>query len=354
MTDSPADILPLAADFPAATREQWLGSACSRARHSAGRRRKPATGPIRRSRGGAKAAPWWHECRAGAGSSASTIRSGRRQCRARHDATTAPAVAGLDRRDRGHGYGLAAGETVIARALDGLPLDAAGVALELEGPQAEEAASSVAALLSRRGVPAATANIRFGFDPLGAAANSGALTPWSETAPRLGRRIAELASAGFKGPFCVADGRAIHNAGGSETQELGFVLAVAVAYLRALEGCIGLADARVMIYFRLAADADQLLSIAKFRALRRLWGRVEDACGLAPAPAFVCAETAWRMMTKHGPYVNMRSPSRCCGGGRRADAITVLLFTRRGLPDCFGAGPPATAARSAGGITSSG
>jgi methylmalonyl-CoA mutase len=237
-----------------------------------------------------------------------------------------------------HGYGLAAGEGVIARALDGLPLDAAGVALELEGPQAEEAASSIAALLSRRGVPAATANIRFGFDPLGAAANSGALTPWGETAPRLGRRIAELASAGFKGPFCVADGRAIHNAGGSETQELGFVLAVAVAYLRALEGCIRLADARKMIYFRLAADADQLLSIAKFRALRRLWGRVEDACGLAPAPAFVCAETAWRMMTKHGPYVNMlRSTiavfAAAVGG---ADAITVLPFTlARGLPDRF-------------------
>ena len=61
-----------------------------------------------------------------------------------------------------------------------------------------------------------------------------------------------------------------------------------VAYLRALEaGGISLDAARRMIYFRLAADADQFLTIAKFRALRKLWARVEQACGLAPMPAFV-------------------------------------------------------------------
>ena len=40
---------------------------------------------------------------------------------------------------------------------------------------------------------------------------------------------------GFKGPFAVADGRVIHDAGGSEVQELAFVLAAGVAYLRAME-----------------------------------------------------------------------------------------------------------------------
>ena len=47
--------------------------------------------------------------------------------------------------------------------------------------------------------------------------------------------IQDLAGRGFKGPFALADGRVIHDAGGSEAQELAFVLAVAVAYLRALE-----------------------------------------------------------------------------------------------------------------------
>ena len=40
---------------------------------------------------------------------------------------------------------------------------------------------------------------------------------------------------GFRGPFAVADGRVIHNAGGSEAQELAFALGSAVTYLRALE-----------------------------------------------------------------------------------------------------------------------
>ncbi len=43
---------------------------------------------------------------------------------------------------------------------------------------------------------------------------------------------------------------------------------------------IALDAARDMIYFRLSADADQFLTIAKFRALRMLWARVEQACGL--------------------------------------------------------------------------
>ena len=38
-----------------------------------------------------------------------------------------------------------------------------------------------------------------------------------------------------------------------------------------------------MIDFRLAADADEFLTLAKFRALRRLWAAIERACGLDAA-----------------------------------------------------------------------
>ncbi len=68
---------------------------------------------------------------------------------------------------------------------------------------------------------------------------------------------------------------------------------------------IALDDAQGMIYARLAADADQFLTMAKFRALRLLWARVEQACGLAPKPLFIAADTAWRMLTQRDPYVNM-------------------------------------------------
>ena len=131
----------------------------------------------------------------------------------------------------------------------------------------------------------------------------------------------------------------IHAAGGSEAQELAFALASAVAYLRALEqGGIALDEARRFIYFRLAADQDQFLTIAKFRALRKLWARIEEACGLDPRPAFVAAETAWRMMTKRDPHGNIvRGTIAALGaavGG--ADAVTVLPFSAAlGLPDAF-------------------
>jgi methylmalonyl-CoA mutase len=356
MTDAPADILPLAADFPPATREQWLDLVARLLKDAPFDRRLLAktydgltiqplydgTPQGRASVGRMPGALWQILQRVDHPDPAAA------NAEARHDRDNG--ATGLSLVLAGsigaYGYGAAAGEAAIARALDGIPLDAAGMAVELDtGPWDEDAGRHIVALASRRGVPAGAANVRFGFDPLGAMATSGmvtsATTPtgWSETATRLGRRIAELAGAGFKGPFAVADGRAIHNAGGSETQELGFVLAVATAYLRALEGCgIALDAARKMIFFRLSADTDQFLTIAKFRALRRLWARVEEACGLAAAPAFVGAETAWRTLTRHDPYVNMLRATIAVfsAGVGGADAITVLPFTLAcGLPDRF-------------------
>jgi methylmalonyl-CoA mutase len=180
--------------------------------------------------------------------------------------------------------------------------------------------------------------MRASLNPLGHLAATGE-GDWKKIASAFAAQIGELAAQGFRGPFAVADGRVIHNAGGSEAQELAFALASAVAYLRALEtGGIALDAARRMIYFRLAADADQFLTIAKFRSVRKLWARVEQACGLGAAPTHVAAETAWRMMTRRDPYVNiLRSTIAVFAAGLGgADAITVLPFTSAiGLPDRF-------------------
>ena len=195
------------------------------------------------------------------------------------------------------------------------------------------------AAVAARGTAPAAVDIRFGFDPIGIIATGGHAPSWSADHGRVARQIRALADQGYRGPFAVADGRAIHNAGGSEAQELAFVIATALAYLRALEESgAPLAEARRMIYFRLAADADQFLTTAKFRALRALWARVEAACGLAPRPAFVAAQTAWRMMTKRDPFVNMLRATMAvvAAGLGGADAITVLPHTAAiGLPDRF-------------------
>jgi methylmalonyl-CoA mutase len=239
-----------------------------------------------------------------------------------------------------HGYGLEPTAEAVARVLEGVFLDA-GIAIELQvGPQSRMAAIHVAEYVKGRGIAPAACNIRFGLDPIGACAVWGSSPyAWAAIVPAVTGAIKGLVGMGFKGPFAVADGRVIHDAGGSEAQELAFVLATGVAYLRGLEGAgVALEDARGMIYARLAADADQFLTMAKFRALRLLWSRVEQASGLTPKPIFIAAETAWRMLTQRDSDVNMlRSTMATFSAGLAgANAVAVLPHTLAlGLPDPF-------------------
>lgn len=239
-----------------------------------------------------------------------------------------------------NGYGLDSSVETLERVFDGIYLDA-GIAIDFNvAAQTRNSAKNFAAVVKKRGLSPAAIDMRASINPLGHLAATGSeVIPWEKLAPNFAGLVAELAGEGFRGPFAVADGRVIHNAGGSEAQELGFALASAVTYLRALEARgMALDAARRMIYFRLATDADQFLSIAKFRAIRKLWARVEEACGLVPAPVCVMAETAWRMMTRRDPAVNMlrATVAVVAAGLGGADAITVLPFTSAlGLPDRF-------------------
>jgi methylmalonyl-CoA mutase len=239
-----------------------------------------------------------------------------------------------------HGFGLESSAEAIEKVLDGILMDA-GISIELQiGPQSRMAAIHLAEHVKRKGVVPAACDIRFGLDPIGACAVWGSSPyAWPEIVPAVTGAIKGLVAMGFKGPFAAADGRLIHDAGSSEVQELAFVLATAVAYLRAIEGAgVALEDAQNMIYARLAADADQFLTLAKFRALRLLWARIEQACGLAPKPLFISAETAWRMLTRRDPYVNMLRATMATfsAGLAGANAITVLPHTfALGLPDAF-------------------
>jgi methylmalonyl-CoA mutase len=240
---------------------------------------------------------------------------------------------------RGFGIADAAKET-LARILDGVFFDA-GIAIALNPVLGREnAGMNLAGLVETRGFDPAKVDIRFNYQPLTTMAVRGAArSPWSELAPAFAKMIRELSGRGFKGPFALADGRLVHDAGGSEAQELAFALAVAVAYLRALEaGGVALDIARSAISFRLAADADQFLTMAKFRAMRLLWARIEESCGLTPRPGFIAAETAWRMLTQRDPYVNMLRATMATfsAGLAGADSITVLPHTLAlGLPDAF-------------------
>jgi methylmalonyl-CoA mutase len=348
MTEGP-DQLSLAAEFPAATHEQW---------------RKLVDGVLKgagferlhsRTADGLTIEPLYARA-AGAMPIAGRTPGTRWQVMQRidhpdPDASNAEVLHELDNGATGlalipagaigaNGYGLAPNAHAIERVLAGVHLDA-GIAISLEfSPHAPELPLALAELVKRQGLEPTSVDIRFGVDPLGAFARHGRMAaPWHELAPRTGAIVADLSRRGFKGPFGTADGRVIHDAGGTEAQELAFVLASAIAHLRAFEaGGIALDAARRMVGFRLTADTDLFLTVAKFRALRRLWSRVEESCGLTPAPVFVDAETAWRSMTRDDAYVNVLRATIAVfsAGVGGADAITVRPFTAaRGLPDRF-------------------
>jgi methylmalonyl-CoA mutase len=225
--------------------------------------------------------------------------------------------------------------------LSGVMLDMISLRLETAPFAGRPVATLVTALAERRKLDPAALDIDFGLDPIGDMARTGrALLPWPELSQRAGATAKDLAGKGFaKARFLRIDGRAVHEAGGSEAQELAFALATGVAYLRLMEASgFALDNARRRLTFLMAADADEFLTIAKLRSLRKLWARVEQACGLTPQPATVAAETAWRMMTTRDVYVNMLRATIAvtAAGLGGADAVGVLPFTNAlGLPDAF-------------------
>jgi methylmalonyl-CoA mutase len=270
------------------------------------------------------------------------------------DATTASAQALADLEGGADGLVLSVMTAHAARGhgldldtLDDLDAALAGVRLDIidlrvdPSPAGRVMAAMLAALVERRRLDPAALRLAFGVDPIGLFAGSGVLArPWETVAGRFRDLVGVMIGKGFRGPFATADGRIWHDAGATEAQELAYVLATAVAYLRALEqNGLPLETAREAVDATLVADTDQFMSIAKFRAFRRLWAEIEAGCGLSPAaPVALHAETSWRGLTRHDASVNLlRHASAVFAAGiGGADSITVTPHSAaQGLPDAF-------------------
>ena len=231
-------------------------------------------------------------------------------------------------------------EEMIAIAFDKVRFDFSIPIIIEQSPLAPRATESILRFIDRHHVEPSLTRVSFGYDPIGLQALHGFLEqPWASASKQFAENVKHVAAKGFKIGVAVADARVIHSAGGTESQELAFALATALAYLRALaDNGMNIDEARSLIAFRFAVDADEFLSIAKFRAIRRLWARVEEICGLQPKPALISAETSWRMMSRLDPWNNilrgtLATFSAAIGG---ADTITVLPFTQAlGAPDAF-------------------
>ncbi|MCP2165451.1 methylmalonyl-CoA mutase family protein [Goodfellowiella coeruleoviolacea] len=226
--------------------------------------------------------------------------------------------------------------TELATALDGVHLDLAPVVLDA-GAEFAEAAAELLRLHTDQAVPASQVSGNLGADPLGLLARTGA-------APDLAQAAALVVRCAPRYPrlrTLVVDALPYHDAGGSDTQELGCSIAAGLAYLRALTTAgLPVDVACGQLEFRYAASTDQFLTIAKLRAARRLWARVTEVCGAGePARAQTQhAVTSAAMMTRRDPWVNMLRTTIACfaAGVGGAEAITVLPFDSAiGVSDDF-------------------
>lgn len=220
--------------------------------------------------------------------------------------------------------------TVIApaeldRLLEGVYLELAPVILDAGSEFGPAADAMVNLVAGADDATRAQMSIDLGADPL-TAAFGGRPAAAIEDVLRLAAAL-----AGHPGVRTVTvDGPAFHNRGANASWELAAVVAAATDYLRLFaEAGIDVGKALGQISFRLVADDDQFMTIAKFRAARQLWGRVAETLGYPDSGAAVVhAVTSRPMMTQRDPWVNMlRTTVAAFGAGvGGADTVQVLPF----------------------------
>ena len=236
--------------------------------------------------------------------------------------------------------GLSYSTAALDTALRGVNLKGVAIALDAR-ENTLDAAGSLLELWRAAGLNENERRGTFDYDPFGVLAKTGTLYYPAGRSCEIAAKLAVDCRSMSHVTALLADGRPYHEAGASEAQELGAMLATLVAYLRACEAA-GLRPRMALgkIALALAADADLFLTIAKLRAARRIVARVAEASGAGSTAASIhlSASTSERMMARRDPWVNLLRTTVACAGAAfgGAEAITVLPFTwALGKPDAF-------------------
>lgn len=234
----------------------------------------------------------------------------------------------------------------LARVLEPVFVDLAPVVVDSPDDPLGAARALDAVLEDKAVTPAPGTS--YGADPVGArlrartASDVDAAGPWASAVTDLDTavEVARLAAArGVRG--IVVDGTAAHDAGASDVQELAYVLLAGATYLRALTAAgLGPDEAADQLDVRLAATDEQLATIAKLRAARRLWDRMLALSGVSADRRAQRQHvvTSRPMMASYDPYVNMlrTTVAAFAAGVGGASSVTVLPFDEPlGLPEPF-------------------
>ncbi|WP_299013827.1 methylmalonyl-CoA mutase family protein [uncultured Caulobacter sp.] len=222
----------------------------------------------------------------------------------------------------------------LAKALSGVLLDLAPVALDAGflGPKAADWLGALAKA-------APNAPLAFHLDPLTAFMQTGASPGPIESHVFNAATVAtRLAATYAKASLFLATGRAAHEAGGSNVEELAVMTAAALAYAKALtRSGLSTEEAFGRIVLGVSLDGEYFTGVAKIRAAKAMWARLTEACGVS-VPARIEARSSRRMLAKADAWTNLLrlTSAGFAGAVGGADAIVLDTFTDAiGLPTAF-------------------
>lgn len=228
----------------------------------------------------------------------------------------------------------------LSKILADVQLDLATIALEAAGASSAHGVELAALLAAAVGDErSASAMIAFNVDPIGALARTGGLPgPATQELAEAAEFVRDARAQFPMATFLRADARPVHEAGGTDVQELSFLAASVAEYMRALM-TVGLSadDAASAMIACISVGADYQVEMSKLRAARRILGRITEAFGASGSAAAIKlqAVTSRRMLARRDPWVNMlRNTAACFAAGvGGADIVTVRTFTDAiGLP----------------------
>ncbi|MBX3529258.1 MAG: methylmalonyl-CoA mutase [Rhizobiaceae bacterium] len=225
------------------------------------------------------------------------------------------------------GHGLPATQEALAAALRDVPLGRTHLRIDVH-PQSRASVDWLVRLLATRKIAPERLDISFGIDPAAIFAGTGVLRMSIEAlAASMPQSLAHYFVLGVPGVLLEADGRVFHNAGASDAQELGIMLASTVGYLRMFEEARQPAIyAAAHVGFAVSVEQDRLATAAKLAALHQLWERMLASYGVPPLPVAVHAESSYRMMTAAEPETNVVRAVLAAQGAIEAGATTVTAL----------------------------
>jgi len=227
----------------------------------------------------------------------------------------------------------------LRTALKDLRADIATIALD-HGAGSGVTAATLLGLWGQEQDTPASLKFDFNMDPLGCLARTGMLKGGLNAAfARLSAAAQSLGEAYPEAGLVRIDARMVHEAGGSDAQELAALIASAVDTLRRLDNRTDISALISRMSFALALDGNYGLGVAKLRAARRLWARILDAMDQQAVPMRLQAVSSGRMLTRYDAWTNMlrNTAAAFAGAVGGADIMTIRPFNEAlGIPEELG------------------